>query len=108
MPVGKVIRCRTCGKVILRYKKPRYSKEEILSAIRRHYKKHHPRRFKQFIKKALRTKRKRGIINKHNPKVKLTSRLKRMLMKDYWFYRKKGFSKSRAMRKAWFGIRKRL
>ena len=60
----KVIRCKTCGKVIKRFDRTKYTnkhvpKEKILDAIRDHYKKHHPRKFKQFAKKAVKTKRKR-------------------------------------------------
>ena len=66
LPIGKKIRCKTCNKVILAYKKSSYSKEEILSAIRRHYKKHHPERFKKFAKKAVATKKERGIIKHHS------------------------------------------
>jgi len=64
MPKSKarIIRCKTCGKVILGRKPYRKPKELILRAIRRHYKKHHPAKFREFIKKALRTKREKGII----------------------------------------------
>jgi len=48
-------------KMTIDYKVPA---SDILAAIRRHYKRRHPRRFRQQIRKALRTKRKRGIINK--------------------------------------------
>jgi hypothetical protein len=69
VPRFKVIRCKTCGKIIRRfdrYKYPRHHvpKDVILSAIRRHYKRHHPKKFKGFQKKALITKRKKGIIDK--------------------------------------------
>lgn len=58
-----VIRCRTCGKVIRRYKGS-MSKEEKLSSIRHHYKKHHPKRFRKSIRKAIKTKKAKGIIKK--------------------------------------------
>ncbi|MEM5867235.1 MAG: hypothetical protein QXG39_04880 [Candidatus Aenigmatarchaeota archaeon] len=58
-----IIRCRTCGKVITRYKGHK-GLEHRMKMIRRHYKKHHPAKFREFIKKALETKRKKGIINK--------------------------------------------
>jgi hypothetical protein len=74
MPKAKarIIRCRTCGKVILGRKPYKKPKELILSAIRRHYKRHHPRKFRGFIKKALRTKREKGLINKHGNPVSAT------------------------------------
>lgn len=73
VPRFKIIHCRHSshpGKVIARFdrsKYPGYSvpASEILAKIRSHYKKHHPRTFKKQIKKALKTKRERGIINKH-------------------------------------------
>ena len=80
MPIGKVIKCRTCGRVILRYKKPSYTKEEILSAIRKHYKKYHPSKFREFIKKALKTKRKKGLIDKKDHPNNPTS-----VMDEPWF-----------------------
>jgi phage FluMu protein Com len=69
VPRYKIIRCRTCGKIIRkfdRYKYPRHHvpKEDILAAIRRHYKRNHPRKFREFVEKALRTKRKKGLIDK--------------------------------------------
>jgi hypothetical protein len=48
--------CKTCGKLILRRD---HSKEEVLSAIRRHYKRQHPRKFREMIKKAVRTRKRR-------------------------------------------------
>jgi len=57
------IRCRTCGKIIVRYK-GHIGKGERLSKIRRHYKKHHPKRFKQFSKKAIKTKKEKGMIKR--------------------------------------------
>jgi len=59
----KIITCETCGKTIHRFDRTKYPKmhvpkEKILSAIRRHYKKHHPKKFRAFIKKGA-EKRKR-------------------------------------------------
>ena len=48
--------CKVCGKLI---KKRNATKEDVLSAIRRHYKKHHPKKFRGFYKKAARTRRKK-------------------------------------------------
>jgi phage FluMu protein Com len=69
LPRFKVIRCKTCGKVIKRFDRHKYArhhvpKEDILSAIRRHYKRHHPKKFRTFTKKALKTKRKKGLIDR--------------------------------------------
>lgn len=69
----KVITCETCGKEIARFRRSAYPKnhvpkEKILQAIRRHYKKKHPQKFKQFAKKAVATKRKKGIVNKKGGK----------------------------------------
>lgn len=60
----KTIRCRTCGKVIrvFRYNRKKIPKGEILAAIRRHYKRNHPEKFKKFAKKAIKTKKEKGII----------------------------------------------
>jgi len=52
--------CKTCGKLISRGDK---SKAEKLSAIRKHYKKYHPAKFKKQSKKAIETKKKKGIIS---------------------------------------------
>jgi hypothetical protein len=51
----KVIRCKTCNKVILRVK-GHAGKDKIMSAIRHHYMKSHPQKFKRFSKKASVTK----------------------------------------------------
>jgi len=48
--------CRTCGKLI---KRRNATKEDVLSAVRRHYKKHHPKKFRQFAKKAVATKKRK-------------------------------------------------
>ena len=57
------VRCRTCGKIIVRYK-GHLGKATRLKKIRRHYKKYHPKRFKQFSRKAIATKKRKGIIKK--------------------------------------------
>lgn len=77
------IRCKTCGKVL--------KKNQILS----HYRKYHPKRLK-------------GTKSKKKVSIKLTPRLRKLLWQDYKFYRKKGFNRSRALRKAWFGIKKKM
>jgi len=60
MPKGdlaryKVIHCETCGKIIARFDRKKYSwhvpKDVILKATRRHYKKHHPKKFASWYKK---------------------------------------------------------
>lgn len=77
----KIIHCETCGKVIARFDRTKYPKrhvpkEKILEKIRKHYKKHHPRKFKQFQKKALKTKREKGLINKKGGR-KMTGKRKK-------------------------------
>lgn len=69
VPRYKTIKCHTCGKTIRRFDRSKYKgyhvpKDVILAAIRRHYKRHHKGKFREFQKKALRTKRKKGLINK--------------------------------------------
>ena len=64
----KEIVCRTCEELIHRFRRSAYPrghvpKELILSAIRRHYKAEHPRKFKEMAKKAVRTKKARGILD---------------------------------------------
>jgi len=63
VPRWKVIHCRTCGKVIRRFDRRRYRghvpQREILAAIRRHYKKFHPRKFRASIRKGVRTRKER-------------------------------------------------
>ena len=59
----KEIHCETCKKLIKRFRRSAYPrghvpKEKIMDAIRHHYKKKHPRKFKQFAKKAVATKKK--------------------------------------------------
>lgn len=66
-PRFKIIHCRTCGKTIRRFDRSKYKgyhvpQDEILAAIRRHYKRNHPKRFKQFAKKAVKTKKEKGLI----------------------------------------------
>lgn len=103
MPKAKarIIRCRTCGRVILGKKPYRKSKEMILKAIRRHYKKYHPRKFKGFIKKALHTKRKKGIINKHNPHKRKVSTAKVMKKAQQLLRKGVAKTKSEALKRAW-------
>ena len=59
LPRYKVIRCRATksAHVIARFDRNKYPgkhvpAEDILSAIRRHYKKHHPKKFAQMVRKA--------------------------------------------------------
>lgn len=68
MPVekGKRMRdwhCSICGRV---YHKRNATKREVLNSMWKHYKKYHPRKYrekkKSAIKKMLKTKRKRGLI----------------------------------------------
>lgn len=65
----KIIKCRTCKATIRKFDREKYPqkripKEAILKAVRGHYKKKHPRKFKKSTEKALETKRKKGLINK--------------------------------------------
>jgi len=61
MEPAKVLRCRICGKIILKKKKGvKYTKEVVLSAIRRHYKEKHPKKFIRIIEKAVRTRKERA------------------------------------------------
>lgn len=70
LPRYKVIRCRHKahpGKQIARFDRARYPgrhvpADVILGRIRRHYKREHPGAFRKSIRKALRTKRKKGLI----------------------------------------------
>lgn len=64
----KEVTCRTCGELIKRFRRSAYPrghvpKSLILKAIRRHYKEAHPRKFKEFAKKAVKTKKARGILD---------------------------------------------
>mgnify|MGYP001088364414 CR=1 FL=1 len=69
VPRFKTIRCRHPshpGKLIKRFDRSKYPDykvpaTDILAAIRRHYKEHHPKAFRQQTEKAIRTKRKHGI-----------------------------------------------
>ena len=54
---AKIIHSRICGKAI-----KEYSFSERMSKLRRHRKYNHPKAFKLSIRKALRTKHKRGVI----------------------------------------------
>lgn len=58
----KVIRCRTCGKVIQKFDKEKYHGDVpadlIFRAIRQHYKKHHPGKFKESIRKGVQSRKK--------------------------------------------------
>lgn len=65
VPRYKKITCKTCGKTIRRFDRYKYPghhvpASDILSAIRRHYKRHHPGKFKESVRKGVRTRRKRG------------------------------------------------
>jgi len=61
MPRGEVarykkIKCRTCGKVIKTFDREKYPDyhvppEDIMEAIRHHYKKHHPGRFRRMYER---------------------------------------------------------
>jgi hypothetical protein len=61
MPKVTVIRCRTCGRVITRYRGHK-GLEYRMKKIREHYKKYHPRKFRLMYKKAIATKVKKGIV----------------------------------------------
>lgn len=66
MEPAKVYRCRVCGKVILRKKKgKKYGVEGVMEKIRRHYKKYHPKKFREMIEKGVKTRmeRKKNILN---------------------------------------------
>jgi len=68
MPVGEVsrykeIHCKKCGKLIKRFDRSKYADwhvppAEILSAIRKHYKKEHPITFRRSIKKGVKARSK--------------------------------------------------
>lgn len=69
----KEIECTVCKKVIHRFRRSAYPrghvpKEKIMDAIRHHYQKKHPKKFAKFAEKAVKTKRKKGIINKKGSK----------------------------------------
>lgn len=66
VPRYKIIKCRVrgCGKIIRRFDRTRYPghhvpAERILSAIRRHYKKLHPAKFREMIKKGVKARKAR-------------------------------------------------
>lgn len=82
----KEIYCRTCGELIKRFRRSAYPrrhvpKELILKAIRRHYKERHPKRFKEFSKKAVRTKIERGILDPYASDSVPTIKARRKLIK---------------------------
>jgi phage FluMu protein Com len=52
------IRCKTCGRVIARYK-GHIGLEERMRRIRRHYKTFHPKKWKEIVKKSVATRLKR-------------------------------------------------
>ena len=60
VPRWKEIRCRTCGGLIRRFDRSRYAghvpAEVILAATRKHYKEHHPGKFRASIKKGVKTR----------------------------------------------------
>jgi len=58
MPM-RTVHCRICGKPVRGY-----SFESRMKKLRRHRKRAHPHAHRRSVKKALATKRKRGIINK--------------------------------------------
>ncbi len=61
LPRWKVIRCRTCGKVIQKFDRTKYNWHVpagvILAAIRRHYKRNHPKKFRTMVRKATHTRK---------------------------------------------------
>jgi len=52
------IRCRTCGRIITKYK-GRIGLEERMHRIRSHYKTFHPQKFREIIKQSVATRLKR-------------------------------------------------
>ena len=62
MPLKKNIKCSKCGKRIRGTKDVGF--KERMAKLRRHRKKYHPKAHRKSIKKALKTKREKGIINK--------------------------------------------
>jgi hypothetical protein len=60
VPRWKEIRCRTCGETIRRFDRSRYAghvpAEVILAATRKHYKEHHPGKFRASIRKGVKTR----------------------------------------------------
>jgi len=50
----KTIHCSVCGKPIRGY-----TFEERMAKLRRHYKKSHPRKFREWIRKSVETRKKR-------------------------------------------------
>lgn len=71
----KIITCETCGKEIAKFRRSAYPnrhvpKAKIMHAIRHHYKDKHPKKFKQFAKKAVATKKKKKGKSKQSKKPK--------------------------------------
>lgn len=59
----KKVTCRTCEKTIRRFDRSKFKgyhvpASDILAAIRRHYKRNHPHKFRESTKKGLKTKKK--------------------------------------------------
>jgi len=54
----KTVYCRVCGKGIRGY-----DFEERMEKLRRHYKREHPRKWRESVAKALATKLERGVID---------------------------------------------
>lgn len=58
VPRYKIIKCKTCGKTIRRFDRTKYPGHhvpagEILAAIRRHYKRNHPGKFRESIRRGV-------------------------------------------------------
>ena len=58
LPRYKVVNCRTCGRVIARFDRTKYvgyhvSPEDIMSKTRQHYKKYHPGKFRESIRRGV-------------------------------------------------------
>ena len=66
MPLKKNIKCSICGKRIRGTKDVEF--KERMAKLRRHRKRSHPKAHKKSIRKALKTKREKGIINKRKKK----------------------------------------
>ena len=62
VPRWKVIHCKTCGKVIRKFDRTLYNwhvpMDVIMASVRRHYQKHHPRKFRESIRKGVETRKK--------------------------------------------------
>jgi hypothetical protein len=56
-----IVHCRTCSKLITKYKDSEpIGKEERIRRIMSHYKNFHPKKFKESIKKGIETRKKRS------------------------------------------------